>query len=250
MAHLEAGFTRLDTVPLEIVPLQIDKHEQGVEMVKSITTIRGAKLNAALVTKDSVELNNNNEGYAYLLVSTRDLTHIYLGSTKNLANRLKQHNAGDGSQQTQSKNLRPWAVLAYIVGFDENKAAHESIKNNWIAQKQDLLSNPRVQASVQVIHNIGKDIINTYNIVHRDNGKLPRFISCGTIESVVTATGECPPAHGNEGIIPPVFAGLIAINPNMSNVQFATGYTLSRYLAKYIVAVDLYNTIRITPPKQ
>jgi hypothetical protein len=58
-----------------------------------------------------------------------------------------------------------------------------------------------------------------------------------------------PPAHGDEGIISPVFAGLLPLNPNMGNVQFASGYTLSRYLAKYIVSIDMYNTITITPPK-
>ena len=137
-----------------------------------------------------VALPSHDLGYAYLLVSTRDLNHIYLGSTHNLAKRLQQHNAGYGSRQTQSVHLRPWALLAYIVGFDGDKAAYEFIENNWIAQKQDLLGNPHVQASVQAIHNIGKDIVATYNILHRDNGKLLRFVSCGTIERVVTATED------------------------------------------------------------
>ena len=69
------------------------------------------------------------------------------------------------------------------------------------------------------------------------------------IADCLKAVKHYPPAHGNEGLVSPVFAGLMPINPNMCNVQFATGYTLSRYLAKYLVSIDLYNTIRITPPK-
>jgi hypothetical protein len=58
-----------------------------------------------------------------------------------------------------------------------------------------------------------------------------------------------PPAHGNEGIIQPVIGALFSRNPNMSNVQHPTGYTLNRYLTKYILTIDLYNTITITPPR-
>jgi hypothetical protein len=65
----------------------------------------------------------------------------------------------------------------------------------------------------------------------------------------LVAVKHYPPAHGDEGIISPVFAGLLPLNPNMGNAQFASGYTLSRYLAKYIVSIDMYNTIKISPPK-
>ena len=82
-----------------------------------------------------------------------------------------------------------------------------------------------------------------------DLGTISEYGEFEPSEGCLRAVKHYPPAHGNEGIISPVFAGLIALNPNMCNVQFATGYTLSRYLAKYIVAIDLYNTIRISPPK-
>jgi hypothetical protein len=65
----------------------------------------------------------------------------------------------------------------------------------------------------------------------------------------LVAVKHYPPAHGDEGIISPVFAGLLPLNPNMGNAQFASGYTLSRYLAKYIVSIDMYNTIKISPPQ-
>lgn len=63
------------------------------------------------------------------------------------------------------------------------------------------------------------------------------------------AKKHIPPAHGNEGIISPVPGSLMARNPNTSNIQFTTGYTLSRYLAKYVVSIDVYNVLRICPPR-
>jgi len=69
------------------------------------------------------------------------------------------------------------------------------------------------------------------------------------LEKCLVAKKHHPPAHGDEGIISPTFGSLLAVNPNMDNVQFATGYTLSRYLAKYIMSIDLYNVINIRPPR-
>ena len=63
------------------------------------------------------------------------------------------------------------------------------------------------------------------------------------------AVKHVPPAHGNEGIISPVPGRLVACNPNTSNLQFTTGYFLSRYLAKYVASIDAYNVIRINTPK-
>ena len=126
-------------------------------------------------------------GYVYMLVSTKDLNHLYIGSSENAAKRLTQHNAGHGSRQTQSINLRPWALLAYIVGFNGDRATYLAIENRWIAQKEDLIANAQVQTSVQAIQNLGKDIVATYN---RENAATPnmllRFVTCGTIELAVT----------------------------------------------------------------
>lgn len=68
------------------------------------------------------------------------------------------------------------------------------------------------------------------------------------LEPCLLARKHVPPAHGNEGMISPVPGRLVAINPNTDNIQYTTGYTLARYLAKYIVSVDCYNVISIKPP--
>ena len=79
------------------------------------------------------------------------------------------------------------------------------------------------------------------------NGKTQRLELDPLIDEL-KATVHIPPAHGNEGIIYPVSGTLSARNPNTDNLKFTTGYFLSRYLAKYILSIDLYNTIDISPP--
>ena len=62
------------------------------------------------------------------------------------------------------------------------------------------------------------------------------------------AQKHIPPARSNDGIISPVPGVLVARNPSSSNIQFTTGYLLSRYLAKYVASIDAYNVINIQPP--
>jgi hypothetical protein len=68
------------------------------------------------------------------------------------------------------------------------------------------------------------------------------------LHSSLESKKHCPPAHGDEGIIQPVFGSLFARNPNMGNVQHPTNYTLSRYLTKYILSRDKCNVVTINAP--
>ena len=54
----------------------------------------------------------------------------------------------------------------------------------WIAQKVELIADPRIQSSVQAIQNIGKDIVAMNNRL--DDTSLLRFVSCGTVERAGT----------------------------------------------------------------
>ena len=119
-------------------------------------------------------------GYVYLLVSTKDLSHIYIGSTYDLIQRWKKHNTGYGAQQTSPARLRPWAILAYISGFDGNKPSFTAIENTWIARKEDLIRDNSQRVSVQSILNAGKDIVAEHNAL--TGSKMLQFTSCGTIE--------------------------------------------------------------------
>ena len=53
---------------------------------------------------------NNNMGYTYILKSKYFNKH-YIGSTVDLCERLKYHNAGQGGKYT--KKYLPWEILCY-----------------------------------------------------------------------------------------------------------------------------------------
>jgi len=57
-------------------------------------------------------------GYCYCLVSLRDRQSTYIGQTMNLRKRLHRHNEGIGGVQTSDPALRPWALMAYVCGFE------------------------------------------------------------------------------------------------------------------------------------
>jgi hypothetical protein len=121
-------------------------------------------------------------GYVYMLVSTKMPSCIYIGSTKCLIKRWRQHNSGYGSKQTQSIKFRPWAILAFIVGFDGDAACYLQVEDRWLALKEDHMRAQNVIKSVETIQNIGKDIVDTHNR-NNQNRKLT-FVSCGTVERI------------------------------------------------------------------
>ena len=82
-----------------------------------------------------IELPQCHTGFVYFLVSLIDNRKIYIGETKDLITRLNQHNSGNGTQFTDDH--RPWALYAFISGFDGNKSRMKSIENSW----QHLVSN-------------------------------------------------------------------------------------------------------------
>ena len=61
-----------------------------------------------------------NTGFVYMLVSTRSSSFSYIGETQNIGVRLNQHNSGYGSNTTCDPSLRPYALFAYVCGFDGN----------------------------------------------------------------------------------------------------------------------------------
>jgi hypothetical protein len=131
--------------------------------------------------KDIV-LPTHELGYVYMLVSTKQLSCVYIGSTKSLVKRWRQHNTGYGANQTRAIQLRPWAILAFIVGFDGNDQNYIQVEENWIARKQTQVRNG--VATVESIHNIGKEVTLDFNEAH---AAMLRFVSCGTVERIRSA---------------------------------------------------------------
>ena len=74
-------------------------------------------------------------------MSLRNRRYIYIGQTVCIRRRLQQHNSGHGAIGTQSQQLRPFAVLAYICGFDGNRYFRESIERKWKQKRNVLMIN-------------------------------------------------------------------------------------------------------------
>jgi predicted GIY-YIG superfamily endonuclease len=62
-------------------------------------------------------------GYVYFLLSVRNRSYCYIGTTTNCTRRrIQEHNSGYGSQSTAPAYRHPFAVMAYICGFDGEKS--------------------------------------------------------------------------------------------------------------------------------
>ncbi len=57
--------------------------------------------------------------YVYSIQSEVDLEKYYVGLTKDLKNRLEDHNSG---KSIHTNKFRPWKLVVYIAFVDENKA--------------------------------------------------------------------------------------------------------------------------------
>ena len=62
-------------------------------------------------------LPTDNLGYCYILRSVPMNKLLYIGSTMCLGRRLREHNAGLGSNFTNVPWRRPWEVGAFVAGF-------------------------------------------------------------------------------------------------------------------------------------
>jgi hypothetical protein len=77
-----------------------------------------------------------------------------------LRRRIQEHNSGYGSTSTDSPLLRPFAILAYICGFDNSRELCEHTECKWKQIRNTMIQNgvddPRLiaKAGQQVINDI------------------------------------------------------------------------------------------------
>ena len=102
---------------------------------------------------------------------------IYIGSTNDLIRRLSEHNSGFGSNQTAPPSLRPWALLAYVTGFDGDKRARLNFENRWIQAKEEYISDLNYVHTVEGILMLATDLIPLFMPLY----KL-RLVKCGTLD--------------------------------------------------------------------
>ena len=67
-----------------------------------------------------IALPECNNGFIYMLMIIKDTLFVYIEETKYIRTRITNHNSGHGSSMTTPFQLRPYAVVAYMCGFDGN----------------------------------------------------------------------------------------------------------------------------------
>ncbi len=88
-----------------------------------------------------IELPQCNTGFVYFLNSMRSRTFCYIGQTKCLRTRIISHNSGYGSTSTSFSHLRPFAVMAYIAGFDGRRELREHVEAKWKEKRDEMIMN-------------------------------------------------------------------------------------------------------------
>ena len=109
-----------------------------------------------------------------LLVSTRNTAYSYIGETKSLTKRLTQHNSGQGPSTTNNRILMPWAIMAYVNGF-QNRPSRLRFEAVW---KLTARRRSDVEKTAEGLVLVARDLVARHNL-HADD-KL-RLIRCGSI---------------------------------------------------------------------
>ena len=86
-----------------------------------------------------ISLPDDNTGYVYMLLSVKRQDYVYIGKTNNLIERLRAHNSGNGSSSTEPSHLRPYALYAYICGFDSRNTLMLAVENQWKRKRDQLI---------------------------------------------------------------------------------------------------------------
>ena len=125
-----------------------------------------------------VPLPEDNSGFVYVLLSLNNLASTYIGQTRFLVRRLKQHNSSHGSQQTADSSLRPWALLAFVCGFDGNRSQMLQFERRW-QQRRDYLVGLQGHVHPSQIANLAQTLLSE-TVANGGPGEL-RFVQCGSL---------------------------------------------------------------------
>ena len=78
-----------------------------------------------------------------------------------MRNRIQQHNSGSGASSTEPSYLRPFAVIAYICGFDGQRPLREYIERKWKERRDELIMSGIEDPKQWAI--CGADVISSVN---------------------------------------------------------------------------------------
>jgi predicted GIY-YIG superfamily endonuclease len=105
----------------------------------------------------------------YLIISTRQPEFSYIGQTPSLSIRLHKHNAGTGPKITGSFGLIPFAMFAYVVGFQHEgeRLNFESLWKVTARRRRNI-----VTSSNDGLVLIARDLVAECNKIHPEHPPL------------------------------------------------------------------------------
>ena len=74
-----------------------------------------------------------------MLVSMKNFNFSYIGQTHSISKRIQAHNTGVGSVSTEPLHLRPYALFAYICGFNCRFDVLEYMETQWKVKRDRLI---------------------------------------------------------------------------------------------------------------
>jgi hypothetical protein len=139
------------------------------DVLKLVTVDEGGENDHRVMTQREfpfricdVELPACRTGYVYFLISVRSMDYTYIGQTMCIRTRLRSHNSGYGSSSTEPVHLRPFALMAFICGFDGRKRLREFVEYMWKQRRDQLIRrgihDPRMWVRC------GEDVIREVNV--------------------------------------------------------------------------------------
>jgi predicted GIY-YIG superfamily endonuclease len=149
------------------------------QQTTNIQSMLEINMHHSIFRPSDATIPTDNTGHVYIIMSTKDPSFIYIGSTKNLYIRFSQHNSGVAALQTAPASLRPWALLAYVSGFEGNSSDYVQFENEWIQAKLNYMRSDRHHKSIEGIVLLAKDIIASWNSSLQY--KLV-MVNCGTFD--------------------------------------------------------------------
>ena len=123
---------------LNVITFNIDTNIDNMESRRVMTT------SSIPYRICDISLPQCNTGYVYMLISMKDMSFTYIGKTMSICRRIQQHNSGVGSISTEPLHLRPYALFAYICGFNCKNDLLFYIERIW-KEKRDVLIGQNVR---------------------------------------------------------------------------------------------------------
>jgi predicted GIY-YIG superfamily endonuclease len=140
-----------------------------ISQILNIITINEDERHERVMTQENfpfrvsdLRLPEVDTGIVYMLNSMRRRAFVYIGKTNQPRRRLNNHNSGFGSSSTEPAHLRPYAIMAYISGFDGNNELMLACEEKWKHIRNNMIRDGIYDAKTWAKG--GQQIINNANL--------------------------------------------------------------------------------------